>query len=65
MADSTLAPVTMETLAEQNREILKEVRDLRGYVEKIEQEAHEAMGGLTDPDNMMKMAGQFLGMPPG
>lgn len=37
---------------------------LRAYVEQIEKEAHEAMGGLTDPDNMMKMAGQFLGVKP-
>lgn len=40
------------------------VDSLREYVEQIEREAHEAMGGLTDPDNMMKMAGQFLGMSP-
>lgn len=44
--------------------ILTETRELHAYVEKIETEAHEAMGGLTNPDNMMKMAGQFLGVNP-
>lgn len=42
--------------------IEKKVDDLRAYVEKIETEAHEAMGGLAGPDGMMKMAAQFLGV---
>jgi hypothetical protein len=43
-------------------QVIHEVRVLHAYVAQIEKEAHDAMGGLTDPDNMMGMAGKMLGL---
>lgn len=40
---------------------LQELRALRAYVEKIEQEAHDSMAKLSSPESMMELAGKFLG----
>lgn len=36
-------------------------RELRAYIESLDEEARKAMDGMMSPDNMMDMASKFLG----
>lgn len=48
-------------MAAHHTEVMSAIADLKAYVEKIETEANDMMSGMTDPENMLKMAGKFLG----